>query len=479
MISFFKKTNIEKINIFQLSFQIVIVITSIVFAWHLLYSAICAFSWQNFLMSDYGVYTNTLYNLAHGKGFKFLVDNNYLRTHLSFSLTLLAPLMLLWDSVYLLIIVQWGFLIWGAIILIRIMCRLQIPSMLQMSILLFWVAYPFTQSVLLYEFHGVASYLLLIPWLLHCLLFNKPMVFLPWLCILGVREEAGIVIIPLFICMAILQRWKAGYIYAFFSLIYVLYAIGYLYPLVNMVSLFDVVRKKETSLPKILEGFGTDGLKLKGAATFWMILPCLPFLYFFKGSRLIIIAPVSIVWIISMLSGFSKQYSLTFHYPAPIIALVMSGLILACAKSIFYAKDEKQKLRIIWILSLWVFFAVGIAHYYNGYFLFGKNTHRVYASMNKNEKSLNDVIKNIPKDGILLTNMRLGPHVSTRSDIITWQYFVPEKHKIDWILFHQKEYTKKGYEYISNVMKSGEFKVFKGSNPYVLLKRSYKITSYK
>ena len=69
-----------------------------VFLGHLLFSALAAFSAQNYLMSDYGVYTNTIYNIAHGNGFKFLSEHSYLRTHLSFSLALLAPLFWLYSS---------------------------------------------------------------------------------------------------------------------------------------------------------------------------------------------------------------------------------------------------------------------------------------------------------------------------------------------------------------------------------------------
>lgn len=470
--SFFSKITLQKDKVLSFSFQILLLIISLVFAGHLLYSAFSAFSWQNFLMSDYGVYTNTLYNLSHGDGFKFNVDNNYLRTHLSFSLILLAPLMRLWGSVYLLIIVQWFFLIGGAVILNRIMTRLQIPGLFQSSLLLVWCTYPFTQTVLLYEFHGVAGYLLLIPWLLHCLLFNKPMVFVPWLCILGVREEAGLVILPLFLYMAVRQRWKGGYIYAFFSLVYVLIAIGYLYPLVNMQSLLEI-RQKETSISSIIQGFKAGGFKLKAAATFWMLLPGLPLLFFFKRSRFALVTPVSLVWFISMISGFRKQYSLTFHYPSPIIPLVMTGLILAYANSISPIEDERRRRRITWMLSIWIFFAAAVAHYENGYFLYGKNTHRVYAGMNENKKALEAITENIPKEGILLTNMYLGPHVATRPDILLWKYWKPEKHQIEWILFYQHEYTKKGYEYISQVVTSGEFGVYRKHPPFVLLKRGY------
>ena len=93
------------------------------FALHLLYSAMCAFSWKNFLMMDYGAYTNFLYNLAHGDGFRFLHEHNYLKTHLSFSFILLTPLVHLWASPLLLIVVQWLFLVGGATFLWRFLRR--------------------------------------------------------------------------------------------------------------------------------------------------------------------------------------------------------------------------------------------------------------------------------------------------------------------------------------------------------------------
>ena len=73
----------------------------------LLYSAYCAFSWGKFPLYDYVIYTNMLWNSGHGRLFRMLVDQSYLRVHLSFTLALIGPLFRIWDHPFLPALVQW------------------------------------------------------------------------------------------------------------------------------------------------------------------------------------------------------------------------------------------------------------------------------------------------------------------------------------------------------------------------------------
>jgi uncharacterized membrane protein len=456
----------------QMAFLTFAVVVCLVFAGHVLYSAFCALSWQNFLMSDYGVYTNTLYNLANGEGFRFLVDHNYLKTHLSFSLVLLVPLIWVWESPYLLIVVQWLFLAGGACIVWRIMYRVKVPAILQAALLLLWFAYPFTQSVMLSEFHGVSAYLVLIPWLLQCLLFRRAMVVLPWLCILGLREEAGLLVVPLLLYCAVRENWKGGYVYALLSIVYVCLALGIIYPWINDEHVLSV-RGSEASAAGIAKGWTRQGLQARATATFWMLFPCIPFFVLLRRGRLALLLPVLAAWLIAMASGVTRQYSLAFHYPAPIIAFIMVGLIFVCAAGVAYLDGKERKSRIVWVLALWLVGSVGVAHYYQGFFLGGGRTHRVYAGMNPQAGTLRAAIKDISKDGIMLTSQFLAPHVAVRSDVAIWRYWKPDEHKVEWVLFRYGEHAEPGREYIKQVLESGEFGVFACHMPFVVLKRGH------
>ncbi len=445
-------------------------VACVFFAVQVLYSAYCAFSWQNYMMYDYGVYTNTIYNLAHGYGFRFLVDNNYLKTHLSFSLALLAPFMRLWASPYFLIVFQWLFLAGGGIIFLRIMVRLKLARSLQSALMLLWFCYPFTQSVMLSEFHGVSFYLFLFPWLLHCLLFNRPMTAVPWICILGVREEAGLLIIPLFLLFAVREKWNPGYIFAALSLAYVVFGIMYLYPEANSFPITEF-RRNDATLPAVLKGATMQGFRLRAVATGWILLPCLPFIFFLRGMRTTVFIFTSMAWIISMASGVERQFSLQFHYSAPVFTLMLCGLIYACGKGLPLIDGEGKKVMMTALFSTWLVLSVGFSHFQHGFFLGGKGAHFHYAGVNENYSALRSVTRDLPEEGILLTSSFLGPHVSARPDLLVWEEGNPLLYNIEWILFYFREYSEK--EMIRKVMDSEAFGVYRCSLPFILLKKGH------
>jgi uncharacterized membrane protein len=84
-------------------------------------SQYCQFTWGKMALHDYGIYFNMLWNTAHGDWFTYLTDQSYLRTHLSFSLVLLAPLFRLWDDPLLLTVIQWCCLLIGGLLFWRIL----------------------------------------------------------------------------------------------------------------------------------------------------------------------------------------------------------------------------------------------------------------------------------------------------------------------------------------------------------------------
>ncbi len=447
-------------------------LTAAVFAVHLLYSAFCALSWQNYLMSDYGVYTQTLYNIAHGEGFRFLADHNYLKTHLSFSLALLAPLMRLWPSPYLLIVVQWLFLAGGAAILWRVARRLGVPPVLQAALLLVWCVYPFTQSVLLSEFHGVAAYLLLIPWLLHALCFNKRMVIAPLICILGLREEAGLLVMPLLLYFARRDRWRAGHAWAAAAAGYVAFALLWLYPWINGLPLLSV-RAAEASAGGMASSWTRAGVAARLLATFWMLLPVAPLVVWARGARVRLLLPVSVAWTICMASGFQRQFSLEFHYPAPLIALLAAGAVPALAEGVRRRTDPRARARFIGLTALWMAGAVIAAHAQKGFILGGGRAHAVYAAPNIQARALRAVTRDLPRDGLLLTSRFLAPLCAARPRLTTWRYWKPDAQDPDWILFRFGEQAEEGKEILLGALDRGAYGVYRQVFPYILLKKGY------
>lgn len=439
------------------------------FALHLLYSAVCAFSWKNFLMMDYGAYTNFLYNLAHGDGFRFLYEHDYLKTHLSFSFVLLAPLVWLCASPLLLIVVQWAFLMGGAAILARFLRRAAVPRPLAAALLFAFAAGPLTQSVMLSEFHGVSAYFLLFPWLLYAAAYRKPWTILPLLAILGLREDAGLLVLPLILYFAVRDRWKTGYVLAAAALAYVLGAIFLLYPWLNGVSLFGV-RADEASVASIAQSFSAPAWTARGQAAFWVALPAMVFCAFFRRAWIPALVFPSVALLQALGSGMERQYELGFHYPAASVAA------LACALAVAAARPEPRRRLSAAAARLAAAGLIGAtlaAHVFNGYFLGGGASHRIYARFHPQFHSLHRLALRLPKDGLLLANQNLAPYFALRPDVMVLHYYDPARHVPDFIVTDLHEIQTPKFAPIRASVESGEFGLFDQEFPYLVLRRGH------
>ncbi len=435
------------------------------FAVRVLAAALSAFSWQNFLFSDYGVYTNTVWNLSRGHGFAFLIDHSYLTTHLSFSLALLAPLFRIYDSPLLLIFVQWAFMVGGGAIWLRLMRRLSVPWPVAAAVLAFWVAYPYTQSVLLSQFHGVSAYLLLVPWLVYCLCCARRWIVLPWLCLLGLREEVGLLLSLVFVYFAVKERWRMGYVYAALSVAYSAVAVLVLYPLLTGESLF-AIRQSETSVAGVRAGLTGDAVLVRLRALFWLYLPCMPFvLCIRRGWRPFLVLPL-IPLLITMLSGFPRQYALRFHYPAVLTAWITAAMVVAWRQAGGLRRGQLQPALCGALLGTTL-----AAHALFGFFWAGGNTHQVYEEFNANGKALLALSRRCPKEGILVAEQRIAPYFANRAQITTWRYWSPSEHPAELIACHYGAFLVRDDVDLMGLVRSGEFGVIGLEAPFALLKR--------
>jgi hypothetical protein len=169
---------------------VALLVLAAAFLLHQLYSAWCAMTWFKYHQGDYGNYVNMLWNTAHGRPFRMNVDENYLTVHLSFTLALLSVFYHVWDHAFLLALLQWLMVAGGAGLVWAMARRRGLAPMATAALVLFFCGYFFTQRVLLSDFHTVATYYLLFPWLCYTMAFRKGWAWLPWLLILGVREDA-------------------------------------------------------------------------------------------------------------------------------------------------------------------------------------------------------------------------------------------------------------------------------------------------
>lgn len=444
----------------------------VLFALHLLYSAVCAFSWKNFLMMDYGAYTNFIYNLAHGDGFRFLYEHNYLKTHLSFSFILLAPLVHLWGSPLLLIVVQWLFLMGGAAILWRFLRRGGTAPTLAAALLFCVVAFPKTQGVMMSEFHGVAAYFLLLPALLYTATFHKKWAFLPLLILLGLREDAGLVALPMLLYFSIADRWKTGYVLSAATAAYVLFAIFALYPWINGEALLGV-RADEASAAAIAQSFALPRLAARAQAVCWLYLPALFLAIPFRRAWVPLLVFPSVALLQALGSAMERQHELGFHYPAPAFAALLCAMAYAAAKHPPARRWTFAPARLQRVAAVGLFAATLVAHAERGFFLEGDAAHRIYARFHPQFHPLLHLARRLPKEGLLLCNQNLASYFAMRRDIMVLHYYDPARHQPEFIVTDIHEIQTPNFAPIVAAIQTGEFGFFDLQFPYLVLKRGY------
>ena len=209
------------------------------FLLHQLYSAWCAMTWFKSHQGDYGNYVNMLWNTAHGQPFRMNVDENYLALHLSFTLALLSILYHVWDHAFLLALLQWLMVAGGAVFVWTMARRRGLAPLAASALALFLSGYFFTQRVLLSDFHTVATYYLLFPWLCYTMAFRKRWAWLPWVLILGVREDAALFALPAVVYFAWRDRWAGGWWLAVAGVAYGVLAVTVIFPAINDVTVAE------------------------------------------------------------------------------------------------------------------------------------------------------------------------------------------------------------------------------------------------
>lgn len=410
----------------------------------LAHAGFCAYTWRKFAMFDYGVYTNMIWNSGHGHLFRCLVDRSYLATHLSFTLALLGPLYLVWDNPFLLWTMQWLLLVGGVALLARTAARLRVPVPVVAALAVFYAGYHFTQRILLSEFHGVSLYLLLVPWFYHALRFNKRWVWVPWLLLLGVREESALVILPMLLTVAIRERWRMGYVVAALSLGYVLLAVAELYPLLTGLTLTARRAGDLAGGGPLAHLLNPATLDVRLRALFWVVLPALPFAGK-KGWIPLLAFPLLAVFQ-AMDGGKADQYSLSLHYSAPILACLAVAMVDAAASGVTGGAASGRLRRLKPWLTACALLLITAASYRVWGFLPGsrqRNLLEMGCYVKPHGAGLRAIAaaRHIPRDGVLVCPTHLAAFCANRRDIIDWRHFDPARYRAD-LIFTETKYLK-------------------------------------
>jgi uncharacterized membrane protein len=435
---------------------------------YLLWSAFCAFTAGRFGFVDYGKYTNMLWNCGHAQPFRLLVDQNYLTAHLSFSLAPLGLMFHLWDHPFLPALLQWLVFLAGALCLFSAAQRQGVPPLLCGSVLLFFVAYPLSQAAILSEFHGVTLLMGLVPWLYYHLLFSKRFAWVPLTLILGLREDAGLGVIPLLLYVAGRDRWRMGYGLAALAASYSAFACTELYALINGTGLSQT--RGGLNPGDLFRSLDYFPLWPRVRAAIWVLLPALPFL-FSPGWRPLLVIP-SVAVLTSLFSPYPLQHSLSHHYGAASMVFLAVAFVESAAQSRPDPAGAPGPVPgpVVWRALALLAIILGM-HACFGFLPLGRQNTPYYNRPDSQGLSLLRVATRVPRQGVLLCARPNDVFCANRADILTWDTVDPNRHTVDIVFLHIRELASRHRGRLRELIEQGTHGVTFFDGTHAILQR--------
>lgn len=419
-------------RIFKIVLKALLPVCAVVAAVHLLYSAWCGFSHHLFSFRDYGIYTHMIWNCAHGDFFRFALDQSYLSIHLSFTLALLGPLFYLTEHPFLLALIQWLMLMGGGALLTVAARRRNIPWEAAGAILFFFIAYRLTQSAMVKEFHGLATYFLLVPWLYYALCFRRKTAWLPLILILGVREDAFIFLLPMLGYMALKERDRTVAAMLAVSLVYGLLAIFVLYPWINGVSLFESRARfvGADAMGESIRHTLSSGLLAEGAHSTRLdalnprlralLLTLAPALLFLgrRGGLPVLLFP-SAALLTALVSANVSQQTLGMHYGIAVAVMLSVGMVESLAlKNAAATNDRRMRGTAGAVRACALAALVVLVHLDSGFIIGGGRHATLFDHTSPLLRLKLRAASRIPDSGLLLTEPQLSVYAATRKDLL-------------------------------------------------------------
>ncbi len=435
-------------------------------------TAFSAFTSFKFTLTDYGRYVNTIWNCAHGHPFRLLTEYSYLNTHLSFSLFLLAPAFLIWDHPFALWVGQWLLTIIGLFLLWKAAFRHRIPAVVTLAFLVFYLANPFTQCVLLSEFHGVNLYLFLIPWLYYCLAFQRKMTWLPLILIWGVREEAAFLIVPMLLYFSIREHWKLGYMYTLFSGLYGLFACTVLFQWINGSGLTKL--RPDIDADEITKSISRTLLSKRLFPFLRLTAPAIPFLR--KGWVPICIFP-AVALLFTVFSPYPAQYTLKYHYPAAPLILMVVGMLHGIA--LYWQQQPKHPQWSKWFQAIFLLTVVALLHFFDGLLPLGHFNTNAYGHSSIRGQSALCAVSNLPKQGLLLSDRRMGGMCANRQDLTIWEQYGAKDLQPEVIFTELKDVARKHTKILQSALTNGSFGVSFFDGTHIIMRKGYSTSANK
>jgi len=376
----------------------------------------------NSSLFDLGIFEQTIWNTSKGKFFQqslsLVSPGNFLGDHFSLILLFLALIYRIIPKTETLLICQTIFLASGIFPLYLIGIHFLKNRWAALFIGISYLLYPALEFANLFDFHIITLIIPLIFWGFYFYFKNKKLVaLLFFLLALLVKEDISLIILGIGFFMIIQKDFKFGSFLSVLSLCWFFLTTKVFIPYFNSSTYGYLYRYKflGNSFSQILITILTKPIfTLKYAFSFKKVLYLrnlfkpVCYLSIFGGP---IIIPLLITLSFSLLSNYSPQFSIKYHYSISSIPFIFLGIIFAIVN---ISKLVNKKQPIIFLFSLLIFLTSFFTNLDLGpkpFLLF--NEYKI----ENHQLLLKEFLNQIPEKVPVSAQNTIGPHLIKREKI--------------------------------------------------------------
>ena len=414
------------------------------------YSCYCNYKTYSSQAFDFGIWCQMFYYMKKTGLQLVTCEQNVLSNHFSihFSPIYYALLPFVWvKNVQCILVYAHSIIaISGIIPLVLIMKHYNLSNKEKLLICILYIMFPALTNSSYFFIHEYVFLTPLTLWLIYYLIKdNNKMIFLFTLLVLMVKEDAFIYAICIHIFFMIVnQKYKRGYMYIAFSVIYAEIVIICMKAFGKgiMISRYDNIASADEGLFGLLKVFITNPMFIitemfsekKFEFIIQMFLPLLFIPVITKDfKRYILLIPFVLIHLVT---GYEGQFDTYFQYVYGSIGIIFYLFVV----NYIDIKANKSKVLLCSLLSTLILFTNLVDPFYtiNDYF----NNKKEYDFI---EKSTNK----IPSNASLLCSSDFLPNLSQRDKIYLIDEFDIEKRSYDYIVIDLRYEDKKYYKEVN------------------------------
>jgi uncharacterized membrane protein len=375
--------------------------------------------------NNLAIHAQVMWNTTQGRWFDttLLEDRhtNYLGHHFSPALLLLMPLYLVWPDAALLLLVQTILLALGVVPVYAYARRATGSELIAISLSAAYLLFPALQYTNLFEFHEITLAVPLLSFTAYWLLTKRYRLFFVFLILsLLVKEEIAFVTVAFASYIVLVQRrYRLGILVLLLAVGWGFLTMGIIMPAIAGDIYFPTGRYDYlgASFVEVARSVLLDPLlplrhllalaKLEYLLQFLVPLGLLPLLGF---DTLILTVPTALY---TLLSDYAPQYSIHYHYTAPLIPLAFMAGVDGARRLVRWKGGSvtvavSVLILVTEVLSYLLQGPGPLAAHFNR-----QGQYNVWPHL----ASAYDALAAIPSDASVMTMEEFAPHLAAREEI--------------------------------------------------------------